>query len=657
MALAHLVVARDAPAPHSVNLPTLEAAGDGINRQAVDMSVAACDDFYQHACGGFLATAKPTDAHPVVSLADDQFNADLERSLRQIFARPTSGNHELARLRTFYESCRNGDSSDAVTVRRWLAKIDAAHSPREIQSLMRELSVIGVNPFINYGGQPDRKNWKRYRGEIHNGNLWAEPTTVNRSFVLAGLSAEDARRDTKAVVDINKALQAHRGDRYNAATGENVRSLAQLEQIAPAIEWRSYFALVGAPTKSRVNVTSPAYLEDVQQQLIQRSPVELRAYLRWVFLFSLRGELPAPYNQEFGAVSPNVRVALDDVQRRCREATIRAMGVEFSRQYAHHILGWKSRDVARRIAESIKHQIVETIANDQWLSRSARQATADKLRHTDLKIGFPDRWPAVGSYPISTVRFFDNVLSARRFEQRREWGRALQVRDRKDWEMKIQPWVGEGMAAARLVLPNGFPEALSNSLIMTAAFLSPPRFDVNAPPELNYATFGATFAHEFVHVAEAHMFGPDGNDTELWRPSDLKAADEQGQCVIRQADAYQPLPGVKMSGQYQFGENVADYGGLRLAYGALAVKLRTSLNHRDATGTTPAQRFFYRFAQRQCTAQTERSLRQTVAADRHAPPSFRVNGPLSNLPAFAQAFNCKPGAHMVRPKTGVCRVW
>ncbi|HEY5798600.1 MAG TPA: M13-type metalloendopeptidase, partial [Burkholderiaceae bacterium] len=254
--------------------------------------------------------------------------------------------------------------------------------------------------------------------------------------------------------------------------------------------------------------------------------------------------------------------------------------------------------------------------------------------------------------------FLANVLAARAYEQHRAWSRAARERSRTKWELIVSPWVGDGMAAARLVVPNGFPDALSNSIIMTAAYLGAPRFDADAAPELNYATFGAVFAHEFVHVAETHMFGADGSDRELWSDADIKAEEKQGACIVDQANAYEPLPGVKMKGERQYGENVADFSGMRLAFEALEARLGTQTLYRvDASGTSPAQRFFYRYAQNRCTARTPEFERKSVEADGHAPAAFRTNAPLTNLPGFSRAFSCPANARMVKPAAQQCRVW
>lgn len=637
---------------------TAPATGNVISLAAMDNAVDACDDFYLRACGGFIATAKTDAAHPTIHMISQQFEANLEHSFETLFAQDVSGDPELARLKTFYSSCLSGNASDGAIVKQWLARIDAAQSPAQIQALLLELNAIGVQPFFEYSGQPDRKQWDRYRGEINNPYLFGNQQVVERTFTAAGMAHEDAKRDAAVVASMVAALRKHLGNRYDADAAENPRTLAQLAQLAPSIDWAHFFELAGTPPNGVVNLTSPAYVQAVEKELSSRTPAELRAFIRWSFLFSLRGELPSPYNAAFGDLSPSLRVQLGNPVGQCRDATVRAMGVEFSRQYATRVLGWKARDAAQKIASDIKERIVAAVADAQWLSPEGRKATADKLARTDLKIGFPDQWPEVGSYPLDASGFLSNVLAARTYEQRRTWARVGKEHSLTAWDMIVSPWVGDGMAAARLVVPNGFPDALSNSIIMTAAYLGSPRFDANAAPELNYAIFGSVFAHEFVHVADLHMYGADGRDQELWSDADIKAEEKQGQCVIDQANAHEPLPGVKMKGERQYHENVADYGGVRLAFEALQARLgEAKLYRRDASGTSPAQRFFYRFAQNWCTANTTDFLHKVVESDSHAPTAYRVNAPLSNLPAFSRAFSCKANARMVRPAAQQCRVW
>ena len=275
----------------------------------------------------------------------------------------------------------------------------------------------------------------------------------------------------------------------------------------------------------------------------------------------------------------------------------------------------------------------------------------------DLHIGFPDRWPDAGGYPLDPNGFLANAVAARRFGQQQAWARAGTLRDRSRWQEEVYPWVGIGMASERLTVPNGFPDPYSNSLVMTAALLMPPRFAKDAAVEANYATYGTVFGHELTHVLEYHVVDAEGRSNDIWQPTDVKAHDERQQCVIDQADAFVPAPGLKNRGKRQLDENIADLGGVRLAHAALAARLGPAMTTRGADGRTPEQRFFLRYAQYYCTAQTPERLAAGVAGDGHGPAEFRVNGPLSNLPAFARAFGCRAGDAMVRPTMKMCRIW
>jgi putative endopeptidase len=644
-----------APAPGL----TSTLRGD-IDYSAIDYSADACTDFYQRACGGFIARTKVGPGQPEVDMGQREFDANLQANLDRLFATPAPANSELGRLETFYGSCLHDDPANAAIVRTWLRRIDAARSREDIKRLIVDLTSIGVDPFFTYAGEPDPQKLDRNRGAIDTNNLWQEPAVVERAFVLSGEAPRQAGVDTAAVASLVTELRKYRNTSDNPADFENHRTWAQVARIASAMDWAAYEKLVGANPMHPINLTSPKYLAAVSRALEARPVAALRAYLRWTFLFSLRGELPAPYDQAFGDLSPALRVDLNDRAKRCRDATVRAMGVEFSRQYSERILGFAARDAATRIARTLRDQIVASVRNATWLSPAARRATMHKLAETDLKIGFPDRWPAVGHFPLDRRHFLRNVLNARMFEARRAWRRVDQPRSRRDWDMIVYPWVGAGMAAARLVVPNGFPDANSNSLIMTAAFLTPPDFDSAAPIESNYATFGAPFAHEFVHIAEYHQFDAAGHERDIWSPADIAAWEKRRQCVIGEAQADQSTPAAKRtraSSYSDYSENVADLGGLRLAYEALAAKLGAKLNQPDARGMTPAQRFFYKYAQHWCTAATPEDLQKRAGDDPHALPAYRTNVPLSNLPAFGEAFGCKAGSPMRLPDAKICRMW
>jgi predicted metalloendopeptidase len=223
--------------------------------------------------------------------------------------------------------------------------------------------------------------------------------------------------------------------------------------------------------------------------------------------------------------------------------------------------------------------------------------------------------------------------------------------------MIVYPNEAEGMAAARLTIPNGFPDLPSNSIILTAAELEPPVFDLAAPREVQYGMFGALVGHEIGHVLDEYQFDADGVMRDIWSPRDVEARTARRACVVAQADRFVVSGAAHVNGARTVEENVADLGGVEFAYAALAGELGDQLSRAGRDGFTPAQRFFIAYAQYYCVAQTPAAAEADLRTDPHAPARFRVDGPLANLPEFAAAFGCRAGARMVRPAADRCVVW
>jgi len=314
-----------------------------------------------------------------------------------------------------------------------------------------------------------------------------------------------------------------------------------------------------------------------------------------------------------------------------------------------------ARDQARRDAASVQAEMVDTVGHTGWLSATARQAAAHKLGATALKLGFPGVWPATGDAAL-TGNFLDNVIATRSFAVRQDWARAQATRGAADtWDNVVYPNGAPGIAAARLMFPNGFPDVPSNSIELTAAMLVPPLYDPTAPLEVRLGGFGFVVAHELIHVVDNHEFDDRGAMHDIFPEADGKAHMARVGCVIRQADRFE-VDGKHFKGDRMFGEANADYGGIVHAYGALAKALGPQLSAKAADGTTAAQRFFYAYAQHWCQA-ARPEARDSLRDDNHGPVQFRVNAPLSNLPGFAEAFSCPAGAAMARSAAERCTVW
>lgn len=653
------------PAPSSPDAPT-EPSWQ-LDRSTLDPAVEPCADFYQHVCGGWLANTDLPASRSAIVRAEALVEASNEAVLRELLAgRGPADNAEVERLRTLFGSCMNGPTShDARTLSSWLARVDAVHDRYDFEVLLGDVHAVGIAALFGLSGVPNPHDPTRHRAQIHQGTFASMGHSradavahIQRMFTLVGVPDAAAREQAEQVRDIEETLAAVAlsfEQQFDRTRAEHPTTVDELREQVPDLDWSRYLERVGHAPSQPLNVTSPDYLRALETVLATRPPTVLAAYLRWQLLAALGPALPVELaDVQLGAAwTGRARPARE---QECRRATLELLGVELSRQFASAVLDAEARERAADVAEHVRATMVEQVRELEWLAADARQASARKLEATDLKLGYPDAWPATGSFELHDDAFLANSLAARAFEQARSWTRAAAPRHRESWEMTVYPNVAPGMAAARLTLANGFPDVFSNSIILPAASLQPPLFDPAAPLEVRYATLGSLVAHELTHVFDNYEYDELGSYRPLWTSEDLDAHRQRASCLIAQAEAY-VIDSMHLDGHNTVDENLADLRGIEVAYQSAARELGAGMHERGADGLTPAQRFFYAYAQRWCSLRTPELERASLRNDWHAPPRFRVNGPLSNMPAFAAAFGCAEDSGMVRAPSDRCPAW
>jgi putative endopeptidase len=332
--------------------------------------------------------------------------------------------------------------------------------------------------------------------------------------------------------------------------------------------------------------------------------------------------------------------------KRCMEASDLALGEALGREFVQRHFTPATRARALEMVTNLEAALRERLANLEWMNDTTRTQALGKLAAFGRKIGYPDRWRDYSALTVSEGPFLGNLMNATEFDFNRRLRKIGQPLDRTEWNM-TPPTV------------NAYYNASMNEIVFPAGILQPPFFDPLAEDAFNYGGMGAVIGHEMTHGFDDHgrQFDAAGNLRDWWTPGDAERFKIRAAKVIDQFNGYVAVDTVHLNGRLTTGENIADLGGLAVAYRAYQHSLEGKPRPPVIGGYTADQRFFLAYAQVWHELVRPEQARVYAATDPHSPSRWRVNGPLSNLPEFARAFGCRPGDPMVRPDSVRVRIW
>jgi putative endopeptidase len=329
--------------------------------------------------------------------------------------------------------------------------------------------------------------------------------------------------------------------------------------------------------------------------------------------------------------------------RRCVHATDDALGELLAQPYVKDHFPGDSKSSAESMVAAISSAMDADLGALDWMDAATRSRAHEKLLALAYLIGYPSKWKSY-DYALDAKSYAHNVLRSRSFELKRDLSKVGKPVDRSEWQMS-PPTV------------NAYYDPQRNQMVFPAGILQPPFYGINQGLAVNLGAIGMVVGHELTHGFddEGSQFDAKGNLASWWTPSASEKFKAKIACVSEQYSAYEALPGLHVNGALTLGENIADNGGLKLAFEAFRALRRGAKEQIVADGMSEEQQFFLGFAQGWCSAYRPDFERMVVQTNPHSPPRFRVRGPLANLPQFAEAFSCKAGSPM-RPKNA-CSVW
>jgi putative endopeptidase len=416
----------------------------------------------------------------------------------------------------------------------------------------------------------------------------------------------------------------------------------------PHFSWTEFYAKIGHPGLQRFSLAQPDFFVAADQALAGVSVSHWQAYLRWHLV-----NFAAPYlsdnfvDADFDFYSRTLRGTeqLKPRWKRAIDATNEALGFAVGEAYVAKVFPPEAKQRAEKLVADLKTALRARIEKLDWMAAATKQAAYAKLDTLRPKIGYPDKWRDYSALKIGRASYFDNVLAANTFETKRQFAKIDQPVDKTEWGMLPQT-------------VNAYYNPLQNEIVFPAAQMQPPYFDATADDALNYGGIGAVIGHEMLHGFDdqGSRFDADGNLRDWWTGTDRKQFDARTAKLVEQFSAYVPVDKLHINGKLTLGENIADLGGIQVAWDAFRIATHDQpAAKRD--GFTPEQRFFLSFAQTWRTQQRPEALRLQVQSNEHAPAKYRVNGPVSNLPEFADAFGCAPPQPMARSQAQRVVIW
>ncbi|HEV7642999.1 MAG TPA: M13 family metallopeptidase [Pyrinomonadaceae bacterium] len=642
----------------------------------MDSGALACDNFYQYTNGTWL---KNTEIPPAFSSWGtwDILGTSLRERSRDILetaAKNTSAakGSSLQLIGDYYASCMDLDAIEAAgakPIEPFLKEIDALKDAKDLRKEIAMMHRRGVQPVFGFFIFLDEKDSTTNIANVGQGGLGL-PTRdhytntdekskelrdkytahVARMFGLLGDNADQAKANADTVLKMETRLALASKTPVELREPEGYyhkMPVAEANKLMPGFSWEEYGKEVGAAKFDTINIGQPAFFTEAAKMMSDVSIADWKTYLRWNVVNAAAGSLSKAFDDaNFDFYNRTLSGQKEQLPRwrRCTRATDNSLGEALGEEFVKTNFTPAAKQRMNELIDNLFAAYKEHINKVDWMSEDTRKQALVKLAAIKRKIGYPDKMRGYAGLTIDRKSYFDNDSRLGEFFVKRNLKDLGMPPDATRW----------GMTAATL---NAQYSSNFNDITFPAGILQPPFFDFKADDAINYGAIGAVIGHELTHGFDdsGSLYDAAGNLKMWWTDADRKKFEEKADCVTKQFDAYEPEKGVFINGQLTLGENLADLGGLSIAYDAMQKSMQGKPRPEKIDGFTPEQRFFFGWGQVWSGKYRPELTRLLIQSDPHSIPEFRVNGPLANMTEFSQAFGCKVGDKMMRDKP--CRVW
>ncbi len=654
------------------------ALTSGIDKANMNLKAKPGTDFFEYAAGGWNA------AHPLTPEFSrySQFEALGETNNRQLrelieelavgkFAQGSLEQKIGAYYRLYMDSVRR-NREDYEPIRPLLNEIESIRTRQDVQHAQARLHALNIENFFGIGCDADLKDARWNLMQVNQGGLSMgesdyylgddEPTRlireayreyVKKLFLMTGKDEATAQQQMEAVLAIETqiAKASYSPTKLRDVEGNyHKMSYRQLLSDFPGIDWSTLFLLNGIPAFDSITVNQPEPIHEVERILAECPIDQLKAYLYFKVVDDAGSSLSDRFRQEvFDFYNHTMGGAETDRPRwkRAISAVESALGMAVGKLYVEKHFPESSKLRMTQLVKNLQTALGERIDQQEWMSEETKKMAHEKLNSFYVKIGYPDEWMDYTGLDIDEkLSFYENRTHAMQFLSRKFTDKRVNKRtDRTEWLLTPQTI-------------NAYYNPTTNEICFPAGILQPPFFNAEADDACNYGAIGVVIGHEMTHGFDDQgaQFDKDGNLKNWWTEQDAAQFKKRTDVMRNFFDKIEVLPGLHANGQLTLGENIADHGGLNIAYQALKNAMKTQpLTVKE--GFTPEQRFFLSYGLIWASNAREQMIRQLVMTDPHSPSRWRVNGALPHIDAWYDAFHITKKDPLFVPKKQRVNIW
>ncbi len=641
----------------------------------MDNSVKPGDNFYEYANGNWLKN----NAVPNSQTRWGSFNILAETSSQRLkniseeAAANPSKNALMQRVGDFYASAMDSAGIDKLGYEPIKKELQYLNDLTTKQQVINEIAIMrtkgaGSPLFGFYVGQ-DAKDVTQYKAQLSQGGtslpdrdyyLKNDPTSqavrtaylsyIKDMFVMTGNTPDEAAKKATEIMGLETGLaklQMSRVEMRDPIKRYNKFSLSDLTKITPDLNWKSLLIAMKVPNQDSILVNNPEFFKGADA-LLSAVPLDTwKAYLQWSVIKSAADYLNDDFvnrNFKFNQVLSGQK----EITPRWQRATTlsdRAIGELIGQLYVDKYFTPAAKARMLTLVENIQQTFGDRIKRLDWMSEATKQQALIKLKAIVNKIGFPDKWETYPGVVINRSDFFGNVKSIGAFQYNKMVNRMGKPVDKTEW----------GMTPPTI---NAYYNSSNNEIVFPAGILQFPFFDFGADDAINYGGAAAVIGHELTHGFDdqGRQYDAEGNLKDWWTAEDAKKFNLLAQKVVEQYNGYTVNDSIHVNGKLTLGENLADLGGLNIAYEAFK-KTPEGKSDKKIDGFTPDQRFFLSWAQVWRANILPQSASQRILTDPHSPTQYRTNGPISNIDSWYKAFDVKPGDKLYKPESERIKIW